>query len=248
MKILLYDIENAPNVSYTWPGSMYEQTVIDVKENWQILSIAYKWLDEDKVHCITKQNQKDDRALIKKFWKVMNEADIVIAHNGVNFDNKKVAAKFLEYGLTPPSPFKTIDTLQVARNKFSLNSNRLDDLARLLGIGRKIKIAEGFELWLDVMANKPAAWKKMVEYNKHDVVLLEGVYKKLRPWMDKHPHVRLDGNLRECPKCGSTHTQRRGLGFNAQGAYHRVQCMSCGGWAHERAKIKSATHKLKNPA
>ena len=33
------------------------------------------------------------------------------------------------------------------------------------------------------------AWKKMVEYNKQDIVLLEKVYYALRPWDTYHPNM-----------------------------------------------------------
>ena len=248
LKILIYDIENSPNISYTWPGSMHEQNVIDIKENWQLLSVAYKWLGEKEVHCISKQGHKSDKDLVKKVHKLFDEADVIVAHNAVMFDNKKCRAKFLEHGLPPPSPYKTIDTLQISRERFSLNSHKLDDLGKLLGVGRKIKIQEGFELWLDVMADKPEAWTKMIAYNKQDVVLLEKVYLKLRPWMDRHPHVGLGGDGKRCPKCGGTQLQSRGQRRTIQGFYNRYQCQSCGGWSTDRLKIEnSPSAKLTNP-
>lgn len=246
MRILLYDVENQPNLSYTWPGSLYEQNVIEVKKNWQLLSIAYKFLGDNEVKCISKQGEKTDRNLVKKFHKILNQADIVVAHNAVNFDNKKVLAKFIEYGLTPPKPFKTVDTLQVARLRFSFNSNRLNDLGKLLGLGEKIKIEEGFQLWLDCMADKPAAWKKMISYNKQDVLLLEKVYLKLRPWMDKHPHSAADQDGEACPKCTSKNLTRSGVRKTIPGIYRRYQCQDCGGWSQGRLRLQKSKVGLKN--
>ena len=43
-KILVYDLENSPLVSYTW--GLYEQNVVGVQKDWYIMSFAYKWLGE----------------------------------------------------------------------------------------------------------------------------------------------------------------------------------------------------------
>lgn len=243
-RILLYDIELSPDIVYTWPGKMYDQTIIKVIKHWEILSIAYKWLGEKEVHCISKQNCIDDQVMMKRFWHILNEADIVIAHNGIDFDNKKVRARYLKHGIAPFSPFKSIDTLKFSRSTFGLTSHRLNDLAEYLDLGSKIK-HNGFDMWEDVMANKAAAWTKMREYNKHDVVLLEKVYLKLRPWMDKHPHIATD-SIAACTACGSSHLQRRGWGINDQGKYARVQCMSCGHWCREKAIEEKSKNTIKN--
>lgn len=230
-KILLFDIETSPNISYTWHGK-YDQTVIDFKKEWELLSFGYKWLDEKTVHCITRNNFKDktDKSLTKALWKIIDEADIIIAHNGLAFDIKKSNAKFIEHGLTPPSPYKVVDTLKVARNKFKFNSNRLNDLGRYLGVGEKVKTG-GFDLWLGCMANKAASWKLMVKYNKQDVLLLERVYKKLLAWITNHPNLTLfTHKLASCTKCGSDKLHARGTLVTQSTVYHRFQCQSCGGW------------------
>lgn len=197
MKILLFDIETSPLIGYTW--GTFDQNVIQVKDEWTLLSFAYKWFGSKEVFCKTRKGEKTDKALTKQLWHVMSEADIIIGHNGDAFDIKKAQAKFLEHGLPPLKPFKSIDTLKVARQRFKLTSNRLDSLGELLGLGRKLKTG-GFDLWLGCMADKPKSWALMAKYNKQDVVLLEKVYLKLRPWAKGHPpvHANKPGH---CPRC-----------------------------------------------
>lgn len=236
MRILLYDIENSPNVSYTW--GFYEQNVIEIVKNWELLSVAYKWLGEDKVHCITRQGEKTDKNLTKKVWKLINESDVVIAHNGLQFDNKKVAAKFIEHGLKPPKPYKSIDTKEAAKRAFRFNSNKLDELGKLLKVGRKMK-HQGFDLWQGCMNDDPKAWRTMIEYNKQDVLLLERVYLKLRPWISAHPVTEFtDGT--SCVRCKGKRLQRRGIARLLTGTYWRYQCVTCGGWQRERKSDKSS--------
>lgn len=229
MKILLFDIETSPNLSYTWGA--YEQDVVAFKQEWQLLCFAYKWLGEKPVH-VHSQRNLSERQLVTKLHAALSAADVLIAHNGDQFDIKKSNAKFVEFGLTPPSPAQTIDTRKVAKRHFAFNSNKLDALGSLLGVGRKMKTG-GFDLWLDCMAGKKAAWARMEKYNKQDVLLLERVYLELRPWIKNHPNVA-DVALRACPKCGSEKLHKRGILSNSSSRFQSYQCMSCGGWSRAR--------------
>ena len=183
-----------------------------------MLSIAYKWLGEETVHCLTlpdflgyrKYKATDDKPLIEAFLKVMNQADILIGHNGDNFDFKKFQARLLKYDLDPPKPLKMIDTLKAARRVAKFPSNKLDDLGNILGIGRKLPHT-GKLLWFQCMAGEEKAWRLMKRYNKQDVVLLERVYLKLRPFIPNHPNVSLlTRKTHCCPFCQSERYKETG--------------------------------------
>ena len=244
-KILLYDIETAPNMVYTW--GVYEQNALEVIRPWYILCFAYKWLDEPttKVVSLTdfpkdyKNNHENDYNVVKALHDLFNEADVIIAHNGNNFDQKKVSARFLVHNFEPPINYRQIDTLKEARKHFKFDSNKLNDLGVILGVGEKVPTG-GFQLWKDCMAGEPSAWNKMKKYNKQDVVLLEKVYKKLRPWIANHPNVStLNGLTNGCPKCGSTHLQKRGIKRNKTTSYQTYQCQSCRGYCRSRTNMKT---------
>lgn len=227
-KILLFDIETSPNLAWVW--GKYQQDVIEYDKEWQILCYAYKWMGERRVRSESTKSQTE-KDLVKKLWKLLDEADIVIAHNGDAFDIKKANAKFLEHGLTPPSGYQSVDTCKVARRYFKFNSNKLNDLARLLNIGEKAKTG-GFDLWMGCMNGNPLSWLKMEFYCRKDVDLLEKVYFKLRPWMTNHPNLNIiNGTSHACPNCGSHHTQRRGFAVTRTQKYARYQCTDCGAWS-----------------
>lgn len=230
-KILLFDIETTPLISYTW--GIYETDVVKVKEDWHILCYSYKWLGEKGVKArslpdypLYHKDKDSDLALIKDLWKLFNEADIIIGHNSRSFDVKKTQARFIHHRLPPPKPFEQIDTKLVAKRYFNFTSNKLDALGKYLGVGQKLSTG-GFELWLDCMAGKPAAWKKMVSYNKQDVALLEQVYLKLLPWITNHPYAEV---VEGCPNCGGKRGTR-GHGYTSKGKYHRLYCYGCGAWS-----------------
>lgn len=226
-KILLFDIETSPHLSYTW--GKYEQDVIDFKEEGHIMCFAYKFLDEKKIYTVATIDFKKDgeRMVVENLHRLFDTADIIIAHNGDDFDIKMVNRSFARYGMQPPSPYETIDTKKLAKSRFRFTSNKLDDLGEYLGLGRKIQTG-GFQLWLDCMAGNKKAWKKMLAYNKQDVALLEKIYLRLRPWAKTHPRIDTTDKIL-CPVCGSHKVQRRGYGYTASGfMYYRFQCNSCG--------------------
>jgi predicted RNA-binding Zn-ribbon protein involved in translation (DUF1610 family) len=235
MKTLLLDIETSPNIGYTW--GLYEQNVIEFIDEWKLLSVAYKWLDKDKVYAVGATNGLTEKDVLKEIHKAMSLADICIMHNGDRFDVRKLNARFVYHELPPPEPYKTIDTLKVARKYFAFNSNKLTDLGKHLGLGEKVQTG-GFQLWKDCMAGDERAFKKMIAYNKQDVVLLEKIYLKLRPYMTNHPNVNVlddnDDNVLHCPACGQTRLQRRGFGTTISGKYQRYQCKDCGYWSRGR--------------
>lgn len=236
-KILLFDIETMANLAWVW--GKYEQNVIDYEMEWYMLCFAYKWLGESKTHVVGlpdfpsyRRDPENDKKLVLALWNLFNEADIIIAHNGDAFDIKKANARFIYHGLTPPAGYRTIDTKLIARKYFKFNSNKLDDLGALLGLGRKIDTG-GFELWKGCALGDMKSWKKMMDYNKQDVVLLEKVYYKLRPWMTTHPNLNLtEGTLNCCPNCSSSRIQSRGtMVVGRVSIRRRYQCQDCGSWS-----------------
>jgi uncharacterized protein YprB with RNaseH-like and TPR domain len=173
-KIAFFDVENAPSLGYFW-GHLWETSIISVTNPWYMLSFSYRWMGEKKIHChalpdypLFKKDPENDKHLIEDLHDLLDEADVVIAHNGDRFDIRKSNARFIMQGLKPPSPYKSIDTLKAARRFFHFQSNKLDDLGQYLGVGRKLPHT-GFDLWKRCMAGERGAWKTMREYNMHDV-------------------------------------------------------------------------------
>lgn len=244
-KILLLDIETSPVTGYVW--GVYEQNVLKVIEPSKIIMAAWQWLDEAKPYVKGIADYKgykkgliNDRALVEDLWKLLDDADIVIAHNASAFDIKKLNARFIAHHLNLPSTYKVIDTLKVAKKYFKFDSNKLDWLGDYLGEGRK-ESTGGFDLWDKCIQGDPAAWAKMARYNTQDVRLLLKIYLRLRPYMDNHPNLNIIAkakatpiDLFACPACRSTHTQQRGFSITKTGSYKRYQCQDCGSWSSSK--------------
>lgn len=250
-KILLFDIETAPNLGYIW--GKYEQNVLDYTSEWYMMSFAYKWLGDTKVVCHAlpeyktyRKDKEDDSELVKDLHKLFDEADLIIAHNGDDFDVKKANARFIYHGLNPPAPYKTVDTKKIAKNSFKFNSNSLNDLGQHLGLGEKAPTG-GFGLWKGCMSGDEKSWSTMIKYNKQDVVLLEQVYLKLRPWHKTHPNLgHFTEEIHSCPKCNGSHLQSRGYSKTLSSIYRRFQCQDCGAWSRAAQSEKGTRVKVTN--
>lgn len=240
-KILFFDIETTPNLAYIW--GKYEQTAVGFTAHSHLLSFSAKWKGGKTITkgLIDYPNYEKDRhndlLLTKELWGLLNEADIVVAHNGKAFDTKKVNARFSYHKLPPPSPYKVVDTKEMSKRYFNFTSNSLDDISQYLGLGKKMPHS-GFELWVNCMAGVPEAWREMKKYNAYDTVLLEKVYDRLLPWMTGHPNVSslMEGTV--CPKCGSDEITAQGTTRTLTAVFQRFQCKGCGGWGRTEKKVK----------
>ncbi len=232
-RILLFDIETSLSKGYFF--DLYrEGNIVEIEASWYMLSFSWKWLGEKKIHVAAlpdfpgyAKNKSCDKALVTELYRLFSEADVIVAHNGARFDVRKANARFITHGLTPPSPYKIVDTLKIARRHFKFDSNKLDDLGQYLGVGRKLAHT-GKALWLGCMAGDPKSWKKMRRYNKQDVTLLEAVYLKLRPWTTTHPNLDHFTRAGGCPVCQSKKLSPTGFAYVASGKKQRFTCQSCG--------------------
>ena len=206
IKRLYFDIETSPNIGYFWGAGpkVYIPHENIIKER-SVICVSYMWEGDKKPQTITWSRNGSDKQLLKKFIKILNQADEIIAHNGAKFDVRWLRARCLYHNI-PMRPFYTMtDTYKLARHYMYLNSYKLDYVARYLGIGHKTETG-GFSLWVDVLKGDKGALKKMVEYCEHDVVLLREVYQRLKNYVapTTHHHKLSSGLGFSCPDCGST--------------------------------------------
>lgn len=243
MKILLLDIETAPNLAYVW--GLWQQNVglNQIESAGYTLCWAAKWLHEDTV-MFDSIKKSGEKRMLQRIHKLLDQADAVVHYNGVKFDIPTLNKEFLKNDMTPPAPYKHIDVLLHCRRIFRFESNKLDYVAKALGLGSKVK-HEGFELWVQCMAGDKAAWKRMEEYNRHDVVLLERVYERVLPWIVGHPNVSVHDEIPSCTNCGSTHYHARGYAITNATKYKRYRCVDCGHWFKDSKRLPGLTPTMR---
>jgi DNA polymerase elongation subunit (family B) len=252
-KVLILDIETAPINAYVW--GIWNQNIgtHQIQSDWFCLTWAAKWLFEDKVYSAklrpNEVQKQDDKRIIEGIWRLVNEADIVIAHNGEKFDMPKLNSRFIINGLNPPLPYQQIDTLKHIRRQFGFTSNKLDYVNKLLNLERKKET--NFELWERCMKGNANALSEMEAYNVQDVCILEETYLLIRAWIKPHPNMGLfilDEKEHRCPNCGSNDLNAEGkMYYTSTNAYELMRCSNCGASSRKRLgaiNIKEKRHLL----
>ena len=228
IKILTVDIENTPHTVYRWQTYGNDVTAANqIVEPGKVLCVAWKWHDEEGTEWAT--GPAYDHLDLSPFdfyrlYNAMSTADLIVSYNGKKHDIPKLNAMFIEEGFGPPAPYAHVDLYQVVKKNFLFAKMGLDYVSGLL-LGVHKTPHEGMPLWVKCMQGDPAAWQKMEEYNRNDVVMTEALYDKLLPWIPNHPNVLLydsEPGQVACPYCGSESYQRRGTRKLATGVLWRL--------------------------
>jgi DNA polymerase elongation subunit (family B) len=229
-KRLFFDIETSPNIVFSWNiGRDISIDYENILNERAIICICYKWENDKKIHHLT-WNKGDDKKMIQEFARIIDSADEVIGHNSDRFDVKWVRTRALFHKIPFTHEIQSIDTLKAARGKFKFNSNRLDYIAKFLGLDGKIKTE--YSLWKNiVLHNDKASMDKMVRYCKKDVKQLERIYHALSPYLPHKTHrgVFEGYDSCSCPECSSQKTVSVKKRISAAGVVKRqLVCRDCG--------------------
>jgi biotin operon repressor len=255
-KVLFLDIETAPALVVAF--GRYDVTVTQnhvlQEGNW-LLSAAWKWSGarvssiQSTIITKTEASVQDDSRIVMKLRKLIDEADIVVAHNAKGFDMKIIRSRLAVHQIGMYHNVKVIDTLQIAKQmKFPANS--LDALAAHLGIGRKT-VTSGIDLWIKCMQGDSKALKKMQAYNEDDVDLLVQVYDRLQPYNSSTPNfgVFSADEKHRCPNCGSDAVDYTGnVVYTNQAMYAELSCSDCGAISRTRTNLLSPAERKKQLA
>ena len=232
MRILTLDLETSPSVAHVW--GLFKQNIAlsQLRESTRVISFAAKWHGSKQVG-FSSDFHSGHEVMVKEAWDLLNEADAIVHYNGTTFDMPLLNREFLLAGLAPPSPYKNIDLLRVARSRFRFVSNKLDYVSQQVGLKGKTH-HEGHMLWGKCMAGDERAWAMMRKYNKQDVVITEQLYDILLPWIEGHPNPALYSgavNNPVCQRCGSDKLTKQGFAYTQLAVYQQWKCGKCGSWS-----------------
>ena len=236
-KILLLDIETLPGEGYFFDPRIDYLSADKVIKDVSIACWAAKWLFEPEIMGETVSAKdafnRNDRSVLDGIWKLIDQADIVVFHNGLNFDMPVLYGRFVTYGMKPPAHPATVDTCKTAKTVFKFNYNGLDQLGQRFGIGKKLDTS--FTDWRNCLTNDKSATEAlnyMLTYCKNDIApLLEDVYLTMLPYIPNHPNLGL-WSLNEgdcCKNCESTDLYWEGKPYSTpQGLWKSWRCNACG--------------------
>lgn len=194
-RILMLDIETSPILGAVWKLWDNDIALNQIHSDWFILSYCAKWYGEDEIFYRDQRGLddiEDDWEILKELYTLMNECDILCGHNLRRFDNKKINTRLILNGFKRPSPFRIIDTLEIAKRNFGFTSNKLEYLADKLCVKNKKSSHgkfPGYSLWKECLKGNPEAFQEMREYNEMDVITLEEIFTVLAPWDNRIPNL-----------------------------------------------------------
>lgn len=252
-KRMFFDLETSPNLVLSWNVGYKLRIDYDniVKER-EIICICWKWEGEEKVNSLHWDKSQSDKSMLEKFIKQANQADEIVGHNGDRFDLPWLKTRCLFHRIPTFPEYTTVDTLKLAK-KFRFNSNRLDYIAKFLGVGAKMDTG-GFGLWKAIVREKcGASLKKMVEYCEQDVRVLELVYNEIRPHVKHKTHqgVFHGQDKASCVHCASPLTKVHQTHVTAAGVImKKMRCKSCGTFFRisESTYLKAIAERKMNEA
>lgn len=166
-----------------------------------------------------------DALLMAPVHKIMSEADIWCGWYSKGFDWKFLNARFIEAGLPPLPDVPHIDLYYTAKHNFAFTSNRLASVREFLGT-KTHKTALTKRIWRRAQAGHADALQYIVDHCRADVLVLDQVYEKLKPYIRQHP--RVTGTKEGCRVCGGA---QRSLGLRVtttMGPRRRFICLKCG--------------------
>ena len=248
MKTLLLDIETQPNLAWVW--GMYKQHVnpAQLEKPKEILCFATEWLEAPYKPTFLAEWTVGRQGMAIGARALLDEADAVITYNGDRFDLPHLKALMLTEGLTPPSPYRSIDLYKTMK-QFELPFRKLGYVTELLGLSTKSETG-GFQLWKDVMAGDLEAQRRMQGYNENDVTIMRDLYYRLLPWIKSPPNRLLyddDEDIARCarPACRGK-LEKRGTRATGVGLYQRYRCTECGGWTTSGKRLEGADLRPEN--
>ena len=248
-RVLIADIETSMMLGYFF--GMWKQNIgVDcIIQDWNILSFSAKWLGSPTVLYQSLREQKNpvnDKGLCQSLHTILNNTDVVVAHNGKRFDMKKIRARMALNRMPPIPDVRIIDTLLESRKQFGFTSQTLMYLSDKFGPDGLKKYDHGKfagrALWIACQSGDQDAWDEMEAYNVPDVTSLEGVYLELRPWFQGAQNLGVFGEAHEghtCPNCGGHHVKKDGKRHTQVGVYQQYKCLDCGGYSRGRIMIRS---------
>lgn len=233
LKTLIMDMELAYALYYAYPSKKPQYlSSRQVKERTFCPCATWNWDHQVHVNKVSvlddpkrfKKNHKDDYVVAVALHEAMSEADIIVAHNGDQFDIKQANTLFIRHNLGPIPEKKSVDTLKVARKYFAFEGNDLADLCKRFGVPDKLEKPD----FIKITEGDPGEIRKAVKYCGRDTLSLKGVLHHLKPYIRRYPSLRkYKDKITCCDACGSKRLQNKGSYFCGS-LYYRVKCMECG--------------------
>ncbi len=135
----------------------------------------------DKLCKTWKTKRSDDSDIVKAITAELSKYDILVAHNGVNYDIPFLRTRLARHHLPIFPQKKVIDPVLIARRALRMSGNGLEKICSLLGFNLKTRV-DG-QLWMKAsLDGDVAAMNYIVDHCVADVEMLEKMVDFLKPY------------------------------------------------------------------
>jgi hypothetical protein len=245
-RILILDVERVSGITEQpwWDRRDLQKRYIhhdNVTREPRTTIVCAKFYDEAEVIRLAEWDKGGRGKFLKEVHALMSRADIIVGHNIMNADIPWLEGDlyFPRIGhkhkpnLPPLPPFKTVDTLRVARQfKSGVHFKSLNALCQILEIPAKTDVYDR-EAMNRAVAGSVEDQERLTEYCAGDVIATQGLFDALRPYIKNHPTLYVDGqaSLTTCNRCG-TETQPTPRRYIANVLSYAMRvCPNCGGYS-----------------
>ena len=249
-RVLLWDLETMQGKIekgfYQLKNYSTYENPDNVTRQVSIVCAAWQWLGTDSVSSTSvlkdpERFQKcfhDDYFVVKSLHALLEDADILVAHNGDRFDWPMFNWRCVVHNLPPPKKPRLVDTLKIAKKEFKAESNSLRYLTKWLDVDGK----DHSPNWQKIFQGDVQEIKDCERYCRQDIRALRGLYLRLRPYATSHANLNpmLTGIHHDtCPKCLSDDLERRGFNYTNAGKFQSYRCKCCGSWSQGKKNLKT---------
>jgi uncharacterized protein YprB with RNaseH-like and TPR domain len=126
----------------------------------------------------------DDSLLVEAIRDRLEGYDVIVGHNSKLFDAKFLEGRLFRAGLRPRRKALHVDTMWAIRSNLRVSS-KLDNIQQLAPGVEDKKTPITWDDWARAGAWDKHGMEKVVSHCEQDVVVLEGVYKTLVPYLGK---------------------------------------------------------------
>src|SRR5574337_793287 len=247
-----FDVETLPLKVEGYLWGIRDQYVSHemIKEPYALLGWSGKYYDDSEIFSDVMTSKealsRNTLRITKSAFDFVNSCDIVVYHNGDEFDAKVLNAELTRNSL-PPLKYRSIDTLKLIRANYYLPSYKLDYVNSYFGITRKVK-NDGMPLWERCTQGDPKALKEMEIYNQGHIVSLEDLFWTIQPYCQNIPSFSIYNteSIGSCSCGGKLVKDKQHLYWYTNASkFERMRCESCGA-VHRGKKNQLRKGELSN--
>lgn len=240
-KILILDVERLPGITtqYWWDrGDLQKGRYIHyetVERMPRTTLVCAKWYDSPEVLAFAEWDKGGRKRFLKRVHALMAKAEIIVGHNLDQADVPWLAGDlYIEGGLPPLPPFKTIDTLKVIRKVFKSGApfKSLDAFCQVAGLPAKSDRYDRAAMERAVSGSAEDR-ERLTSYCCGDVIATQGLLDYLTPYLPNPPTLLVSGKdtLTTCHRCGGD-TEPIPRRYVAQViSYSMRRCTDCKGYS-----------------